>query len=661
MTKVKERVQIAEERTNTNPTEGQKRSGNYKKGKVTIKGLKISIENPKDSVRKGVGEDGKEWYSKMKFAYGYFNGTVGKDGDPIDVYLGPKLDEKFDVYIIDQVEVKSRAFDEHKVMLGFGSKEEAKKAYMSCYESGWTGFQNITTITLARFKQWITNRDAIKYPASRLNMSSKVDIKNVELQEGIHLIELKGEVLDGETLKDLQAQAGDLSDAKSLIVEIASPGGSVSEGLQIMVWLDSLSQSGIEVITAVVANAYSIASLIMLAADTRLISTHGKVMVHNPMVPELQYANADQLEKYARELRELEALMYQLYEIYTGLETDAIKALMDNETYLSPEQSVQNGFADMVVDLKPKPFVEAVNLINNLNMSKLVNSLNKVIAKINNSDFVNQMYYDSEGGEIEISQADASTYQKGDKTSVENGEVKLADGAKLTIVDGKIEGIDKSIDEGVAEDSATEEVADEASAEFNEGPAPGETLEKPVDAEGEGEEIVEAAEEAKAEDAEEAPVEIPADDVAEEAAEEVVEEAPAAEEGEQPIKEAAEELIEDAPVEEPVVAPVEAPVAPIEEASKMSQETLKKFSKLESKIEQLEKEKQEMLSMFEAKFSAIDKAFVDLNKFEEVATEAIDAIATSTVSNFKPSAKVVAEEKSTGSIFERMKAKRGLK
>lgn len=75
---IKEKLRIAEEGTNTDPTEAQKEKGNYKKGKVTIKGLNISIENPKGSTRSGTDKDGNDWSCEMLFTYGYFNGTIGK-------------------------------------------------------------------------------------------------------------------------------------------------------------------------------------------------------------------------------------------------------------------------------------------------------------------------------------------------------------------------------------------------------------------------------------------------------------------------------------------------------------------------------------------------------------------------------------------------------
>ena len=40
---------------------------------------------------------------------------------------------------MDQVDPQSGKFDEHKVLLGFNSVDEAKKGYLANYEKGWKG------------------------------------------------------------------------------------------------------------------------------------------------------------------------------------------------------------------------------------------------------------------------------------------------------------------------------------------------------------------------------------------------------------------------------------------------------------------------------------------------------------------------------------------
>lgn len=149
---INEQIARAESETNTNPTEAQKEAGNYKKGKVTIQGLDISIEQPRGSVRSGTDQNGKEWSIEMQNTYGYIGKTKSRDGDHIDVFLGNNPESKT-VFVVDQIN-QDQSFDEHKVMLGFDSIEQAREAYLSNYEEGWQGLGNITQTDIDTFKKW---------------------------------------------------------------------------------------------------------------------------------------------------------------------------------------------------------------------------------------------------------------------------------------------------------------------------------------------------------------------------------------------------------------------------------------------------------------------------------------------------------------------------
>ncbi len=152
----KNSIKDAESSVETKPTEKQKEAGNYKKGHVKVFGFDITIEQPKGSTRSGVDENGKRWWSEMKNTYGYFKGTKGKDGDHIDVFLSDNL-ESDKVFVVDQINPKTKEFDEHKVMLGFNSEKEARKAYLSNYEKNWQGLGNITETDVKTFKEWASN------------------------------------------------------------------------------------------------------------------------------------------------------------------------------------------------------------------------------------------------------------------------------------------------------------------------------------------------------------------------------------------------------------------------------------------------------------------------------------------------------------------------
>lgn len=142
----------AEAETDTNPSEAQKEAGNYKKGKVTIQGFNISIEQPIGSTRSGIDTEGKEWSITMNNTYGYIRGTEGKDKDHIDVFLGNNPNSNL-VFVVDQVN-QDKSFDEHKVMLGFNSIEDAREAYLANYSEGWQGLGNITEVDIDAFKKW---------------------------------------------------------------------------------------------------------------------------------------------------------------------------------------------------------------------------------------------------------------------------------------------------------------------------------------------------------------------------------------------------------------------------------------------------------------------------------------------------------------------------
>lgn len=144
---------VAEQETNTEPTEAQKEAGNYKKGHVKIDGYDVTIENPKGSVRRGTDASGKQWEQEMQNTYGYIRGTEGVDGDHIDVFFSEDPSQG-DVFVVDQVN-KDGSFDEHKVMYGFPDIESARKAYLSNYEDGWQGLGAITPVSKEEFKKWI--------------------------------------------------------------------------------------------------------------------------------------------------------------------------------------------------------------------------------------------------------------------------------------------------------------------------------------------------------------------------------------------------------------------------------------------------------------------------------------------------------------------------
>ena len=156
-TKFSLRLKSAIEETETNPSDAQKESGNYKKGHIKFGGYDYTIENPKGSTRSGKDADGKEWKVTMADTYGYIRGKFGKDGDHLDMFINDKADLdnwNGDVFVVDQVNPDG-SFDEHKVMYGYDSMDDAKKAYLANYSKGWNGLGNITGASKDEFDKWL--------------------------------------------------------------------------------------------------------------------------------------------------------------------------------------------------------------------------------------------------------------------------------------------------------------------------------------------------------------------------------------------------------------------------------------------------------------------------------------------------------------------------
>lgn len=173
---IDEKIAKAEEETDVNPTEGQKEAGNYKKGHVRIDGYDITIEQPKGSVRRGTDADGKQWEQTMNNTYGYIRGTEGVGGDHIDIFLSDNPTEG-NVYVVDQVNPDG-SFDEHKVMYGFQSADDARAAYLSNYEEGWKGLGTITEVSKDEFKKWVNSSKRKTKPFSEYKSVNAIGSQN---------------------------------------------------------------------------------------------------------------------------------------------------------------------------------------------------------------------------------------------------------------------------------------------------------------------------------------------------------------------------------------------------------------------------------------------------------------------------------------------------
>lgn len=157
-------IAAAAAETNTDPTDGQKSAGNYKKARVDFEGLNIAIENPVGSERKGKDDNGEAWATPMELAhYGYVVGSESADGDGSDIYLlkTPRLGGQ--AYVIDQYN-EDGSFDETKTVLGASSEAEALRVYDAGFSDGSGPDRRgaVTAMSVADFKAWANTPAAKK-------------------------------------------------------------------------------------------------------------------------------------------------------------------------------------------------------------------------------------------------------------------------------------------------------------------------------------------------------------------------------------------------------------------------------------------------------------------------------------------------------------------
>ena len=133
---------------------GEVRLSDKKKGvglphvrRTYFKGLPVDVELDIGMTASGKDPNGKPWSVTYKHPYGEIPGTIGRDGDPVDVYIGPDEDSEF-VYVVHQVTMDGN-FDEDKVLVGFSSPIEATKCYFQ--HGPKFGFGSLETLTFAQF------------------------------------------------------------------------------------------------------------------------------------------------------------------------------------------------------------------------------------------------------------------------------------------------------------------------------------------------------------------------------------------------------------------------------------------------------------------------------------------------------------------------------
>ena len=139
------------------------------------------------------------------------------------------------------------------------------------------------------------------------------------------------------------AKALDATDADEINVYINSYGGEVKEGIAIY---NALRRHKAMVRTYCDGMACSIASVIFMAGEKRIMYPTSLLMIHNAWTYAM--GNADELRKEADDLEIITGASINAYLESVNITEEALKEMLDAETWITPEQALKDGFATEV-------------------------------------------------------------------------------------------------------------------------------------------------------------------------------------------------------------------------------------------------------------------------------------------------------------------------
>ncbi|WP_048330996.1 Clp protease ClpP [Bizionia psychrotolerans] len=156
-------------------------------------------------------------------------------------------------------------------------------------------------------------------------------------------IYINGVIGQDTNLLDVIRQFKSFKSASEVDVIIDSVGGCVDTGMSIFNYLRKLNIP----VTTKASKAYSIAASIFMAGDVRIVEEgENRLMVHFPFAEVT--GGSKYLESVSKELKALENDFVKFYSTYTNVDEEAIRNLLENETFLSADEAIDLGLATQI-------------------------------------------------------------------------------------------------------------------------------------------------------------------------------------------------------------------------------------------------------------------------------------------------------------------------
>lgn len=134
-------------------------------------------------------------------------------------------------------------------------------------------------------------------------------------------------------------------DVDTINVYINSYGGEVAEGLAIYT---ALKRHKAKIKTFCDGFAASIASVIFMAGDERIMSNASLLFIHNAWT--IAEGNANDFRKQAEDLDKITQASINAYMNHVNITEEELKEMLDNETWITPQDALNMGFATAIVN-----------------------------------------------------------------------------------------------------------------------------------------------------------------------------------------------------------------------------------------------------------------------------------------------------------------------
>lgn len=229
------------------------------------------------------------------------------------------------------------------------------------------------------------------------------------MKNGEFVIKIEGEIGFDVTPESINSQL-EKADGKDVVLEVASPGGSVFDGVEIFNAIRSYEG---KVEARIIGMAASMASYIPLAADKVLAEDNATYMIHNAWG--FAMGDSEEMKSQAEILESINKMIAQEYVNKTGKSEKEVLDLMDNETWLFGDEMKKEGFVDAMMTHEDDSKSNKKDKNNSITEAK--DKFKSILSKINKEKMKSDLdkmrnRFNNLGGKMKTSKFEEKTVDK---------------------------------------------------------------------------------------------------------------------------------------------------------------------------------------------------------------------------------------------------------